>query len=87
MPKPVKQPKRPTDFNQIAHYLVEVTTEEPDDKPPPPPSGLSEYMAAIGRKGGKKGGKARLKTMSKEERRNAAAKAAKARWAKQKRKN
>jgi hypothetical protein len=37
-------------------------------------------MAAIGRKGGQIGGKRRLKTMTKEERRKVAAKAAKARW-------
>jgi len=37
-------------------------------------------MAAIGRKGGQIGGKRRLKTMTKEQRRKVAAKAAKARW-------
>jgi hypothetical protein len=39
-----------------------------------------QRMAELGRKGGKIGGKARLKTMTKAERRAVAAKAAKARW-------
>ena len=38
-------------------------------------------MAKIGRKGGQIGGKRRLKTMTKEQRRKVAAKAAKTRWA------
>jgi hypothetical protein len=41
-------------------------------------------MAAIGRKGGQIGGKRRLKTMTKEQRRTIAAKAARARWKKPK---
>jgi len=43
---------------------------------------LSEYMAAIGRKGGQIGGKRRLKTMTAAERHKIAAKAARARWKK-----
>jgi hypothetical protein len=39
-------------------------------------------MAAIGRKGGQIGGKRRLKTMTAEERRKVAKKAAKMRWKK-----
>jgi len=41
---------------------------------------VSAYMAAIGRKGGKVGGKRRLKTMTAAERKKSAQKAAKARW-------
>jgi hypothetical protein len=41
-------------------------------------------MAAIGRKGGQIGGKRRRKTMTKEQRRKIAAKAARARWKKTK---
>ena len=47
-----------------------------------PPSSISEYMAEIGRKGGKIGGKRRLKTMTAAERKKVATKAAKARWKK-----
>jgi hypothetical protein len=41
---------------------------------------ISAYMSTIGSKGGKIGGKRRLKTMSPEERKKAAQKAARARW-------
>lgn len=83
MPKPDKQKKLPTDVNQLAHYLVGLSTQEPKAQPPesqPKPPGLSEYMAAIGRKGGKIGGKRRLKTMTRKERQKIARKAAKTRW-------
>jgi hypothetical protein len=49
-----------------------------------PPSLISQYMAKIGSKGGKVGGKRRLQTMTAEQRRQAAAKAARARWNKSK---
>jgi hypothetical protein len=45
-------------------------------------SEISRVMSAMGRKGGKIGGKRRLETMTPEERRKVAAKAAKTRWAK-----
>jgi hypothetical protein len=47
-----------------------------------PQSTVSEYMSAIGRKGGQIGGKRRLKTMTKAQRSKVAAKAARARWKK-----
>ena len=79
--------KRPRDPNQLAKWIVDQSTSEvpqPEEAPVPaaPPVNLSEYMAAIGRKGGQIGGKRRLKTMTKEQRRRVAAKAAKARWKK-----
>jgi hypothetical protein len=49
-----------------------------------PSSLISQYMAKIGSAGGKVGGKRRLQTMTAEQRRQAAAKAAKARWNKSK---
>jgi hypothetical protein len=45
---------------------------------------VSRVMAAMGRRGGKIGGKRRLTTMTPEQRREVARKAAKARWAKDK---
>jgi hypothetical protein len=82
MPKQVKQ-ARPQDINQLAHRLVELSTSTPESGPiSPKPAGLSQYMAAIGRKGGQIGGKRRLKTMTKTERSKVAANAAKARWKK-----
>jgi hypothetical protein len=78
--------KRPRDPNQQAKWIVDQSTSEsPQPEPAPIPAqlvNLSEYMAAIGRKGGQIGGKRRLKTMTKEARRKVAAKAARARWKK-----
>jgi hypothetical protein len=76
--------KRPRDPNQLAKWIVEQSTSEaPQPEPvaaPVAPVNLSEYMAAIGRKGGQIGGKRRMKTMTKEQRSKVAAKAARARW-------
>lgn len=79
--------KRPRDPNQLAAWTVAVSTgqipepqETPISEPQAPPANISEYMRQIGRKGGQIGGKRRLKTMTKEQRRKVAAKAAKARW-------
>ena len=79
--------KRPRDPNQLAKWIVEQSTSdtpEPEEAPAEAsaPVNLSEYMAAIGRKGGQIGGKRRLKTMTKAERHRVAAKGAKARWKK-----
>lgn len=81
MPKRVKQTKRTADENEIAFQLVQRATQEPEF-PQPVPSSISEYMAQIGSKGGKIGGKRRLKTMTTGQRKKAAQKAAKARWSK-----
>jgi len=81
--------KRPRDPNQLAKWIVDQSTSEAPEPEPkvvstPIPADLSAYMAAIGRKGGQIGGKRRLKTMTKEQRRKVAAKAARARWKKPK---
>jgi hypothetical protein len=82
--------KRPRDPNQLAKWIVDASTSEASDTSPssaalpslPAPASISAYMAAMGRKGGQIGGKRRLVTMTAEQRRKAAAKAAKARWSK-----
>jgi hypothetical protein len=85
MPKRDKQKIRPKDVNQLAHFLGELSTREPiTENVSVLSSSLSEYMSIMGRKGGKIGGKRRMKTMTKEERRKVAVKAAKARWKKSK---
>ena len=79
--------KRPRDPNQLAKWTVDVSTGQipaPEEAAMPqrvtPPASLSEYMAAIGRKGGQIGGKRRMKTMTAEQRTKVARKAAKKRW-------
>lgn len=84
--------KRPRDPSQHALWTVRVATGQipaPEEKPQAPrkiipPADLSQYMAAIGAKGGKKGGKARMESMTKGQRRTLAKAAASARWSKPK---
>jgi len=75
MARPTK--KRPADLNRLAKSIVDDATDEAeeestDDKDP--------AAVALGRKGGKKGGPARAKALTPEDRREIAKKAAKARW-------
>lgn len=81
--------KRPRDPNQRAKWIVDQSTAESLAALPCPaaPESLSAYMAAMGRKGGQIGGKRRLVTMTAEQRRKAATKAAKARWSTRKKGN
>ncbi len=80
--------KRPRDPNQLAAWTVAVSTGQipaPESEVPKvtasaSPANISEYMAAMGRKGGQIGGKRRMVTMTKAQRSKIAAKAAKTRW-------
>lgn len=80
MPNRSSKPKRPRDANQLAKRIADLATGEAEEEQPD--KGKDPAAVALGRKGGLKGGKARAANMSDEERRNAARKAAKARWAK-----
>jgi hypothetical protein len=73
MPKRIS--KKLKDPNQIAAAVVALSTAEMPDK-----ATLSKIMAEMGRKGGKIGGKRRMKTMTEAQRKAAASKAARARW-------
>jgi hypothetical protein len=75
----MRKRKRPRDLNQLAKFIVDVSTGDaelpeyqPDDKNP--------AAVELGKMGGKKGGKARAKNLSAEERSAIARKVAKARW-------
>lgn len=86
MPKRLSKNSHPQDVNQAAFQMVHRTTES-TVKPAPRPvkvsdSDISRVMAAMGRRGGKIGGKRRLTTMTPEQRREVAQKAAQTRWAK-----
>lgn len=80
MPKSKKHQKRSSDINQLAHQLVDASTGMDDSIPAPTASQISRFMAELGRKGGKIGGKRRLETMSAKERTAVARKAAQVRW-------
>jgi hypothetical protein len=76
-----KQKKRPTSLNQLDRHLVNISTGNQDsDIELPTRAQISRLMAELGRKGGKIGGKRRLKTMTAKERSEVAKKAAQARW-------
>jgi hypothetical protein len=75
MPKRISKKNR--DVNQTASAVVNLATMEESqiDR-----TMLSQIMSAMGRKGGRIGGKRRLETMSARERSSAAKRAARARW-------
>ena len=73
--------KRPADLNRLAASIGEAaTSEQPAEESPPEGNGKNPHAVALGRLGGMKGGKARAKKLSPEQRREIAQKAAKARW-------
>jgi len=72
-----KRSKKPADLNRLAAAIVADATDES----PRADGAKDPAAAAAGRKGGKKGGKARAAKMTAEERRVAAQKAARTRWA------
>lgn len=74
--KPTK--KRPSDANQLAKLVVDQLTgedEAPEESPKKNPAAV-----ALGRLGGLKGGPARARKLTKEQRSESARKAAQARW-------
>jgi hypothetical protein len=76
----MKKKKHPArDINVIAKNIVDLAT---DENPTEEESSSSKnpHAVALGRLGGKKGGKARSEKLSPEERSEIAKKAAKARW-------
>jgi hypothetical protein len=83
MPDRSRKP-RPRDPNQLAKLIVDIATGQVEDKPDPTPIDETKDPAAVslGRRGGLKGGKARAASMTAEQRREIARKAARARWAK-----
>ena len=77
----MKKKKLPTDINELAKSLVDLATDE-SSPPEEIPSGKNLHAVELGRLGGKKGGKARAESLSKEQRSEIAKNAAKARWSK-----
>jgi hypothetical protein len=77
-----KRPKRPRDPNQLGKLIVELSTGEKTDVQPEAESDITPAQA-FARSGGLRGGKARAESLTAEARSKIAAKAARARWAKQ----
>lgn len=76
---PSRSSKRPRDANQLAKLVVALATGEAEDIPQTP-DGKNAAAVALGRMGGRKGGKARAASLSAKERTDIARKAARARW-------
>ncbi len=78
--------KKKLDINELASTVANQATnpkpEESVEESKPEDEGKNPAAVALGRLGGKKGGPARAKKMTPEERSEAASKAAKARWKK-----
>ena len=71
-------PKRPRDPNQLAKLIADIATGEVTETQTD--DGKDPAAVALGRKGGLKGGEARAKKLTAEQRSEIAKKAAKARW-------
>jgi hypothetical protein len=77
---PNRSSKRPRDANQLAKFIADVATGAAEL--PKTDEGKNPAAVALGRKGGLKGGKARAKALTSQQLKDAAKKAAAARWAK-----
>jgi hypothetical protein len=72
------QPKRPRDPNQLGKLIVDLATGAAHEDKPESPTPAQDFA----RSGGLKGGAARARALSPEQRREIARKAAAKRWAK-----
>jgi len=74
------KPKRSSDPNVTAHGFLQKIAGAVEEAEIPTDAEVSRVMAALGRKGGKIGGRARADGMTKARRSEIALKAARARW-------
>lgn len=78
-----KNRTRPRDPNQLAKFIVDMTTREiPPAAAGPAAAEKNQAAVALGRLGGLKGGKARADKLTAEQRSEIAKKAAQSRWQK-----
>ncbi len=75
--------RRPSDLNQLAAAIVDVATDEDAPESTPVDDGKDPAAVALGRKGGRKGSKARAAKLTPERRKEIAKQAAAARWSRQ----
>jgi hypothetical protein len=77
----MKRVKLPRELNELAAFIVDQATSEGKPQEPEGPQ-KNPAAVALGRLGGKKGGKARAEKLTPEQRKEIARKAARARWEK-----
>ena len=81
-----KRKKKDHDFTVNAFRIVQEATGEAEEEQAPEPEpdigDKNPHAVALGRLGGKKGGKARAEKLTPEQRQEIARKAARARWGK-----
>jgi len=83
MPNRSSKPKRPCDINELAYAIAqESTRDELEQEQAEPKPEKNPHAQALGRLGGRKGGKARAEKLTPERRREIAKKAAQTRWGK-----
>jgi hypothetical protein len=75
-----KRSSKPGDLNSLAAAIVSEATTEDVSADEPQPREKDPAAVALGRRGGLKGGHARAKALSAEQRAESARKAAEARW-------
>jgi hypothetical protein len=75
---PDRSRKRPRDPNQLGKLIVDLATGEVEESSSN--EGKNRAAVELGRKGGLKGGKARARKMTPQERSDAARNAARKRW-------
>ncbi len=73
----------PKDLNELAARIVQKATEGDDEPEKAPDDGKDPAAVELGRRGGKKGGPARAKKLTSEERSEISRRAAQARWKKE----
>ncbi|MDZ4792302.1 MAG: histone H1 [Hyphomicrobiales bacterium] len=74
--------KRPRDTNQLAKRIADIATGEVENHAPTPEEkGKDPAAVGLGRRGGLRGGLARSKALTKEQKKVIAQNAAKIRWA------
>jgi len=76
------RPSRPKDANKLAKLIVDIATGEVDVSESNEDEGKNPAAVALGKLGGQKGGKARAESLTAEQRKEIAKKAASHRWKK-----
>ena len=79
---PKRSSKAPRDINKLASFILDHATDEEKENIEEGFGDKNPAAVALGRMGGKKGGPARAKKLSKKRRSEIAKKAAAARWGK-----